>query len=193
MSGASVNQRESLEMSSAMGKKASEGLKRVVWGGEEYSLPTADQSCPFKYFSPIHFILRIEVSDLVSVNTSSIPMNIEQWIWSKMKIPPKMVEFKNITYEYGQRWIERMPSIQFLSISSATYWQVSLAVTRIRSHIFDFYFELQTAASDISNQHEMSHHNLVMMMQDLNSPKGFTPVWCPLFVQLIWKSASFAK
>ena len=120
-------------------------------------------------------------------------MNIEQWIWSKMKIPPKMVEFKNITYEYGQRWIERMPSIQFLSISSATYWQVSLAVTRIRSHIFDFYFVLQTAASDISNQHEMSHHNLVMMMQDLNSPKGFTPVWCPLFVQLIWKSASFAK
>ena len=98
MSGASVNQRESLEMSSAMGKKASEGLKRVVWGGEEYSLPTSDQSCPFKYFSPIHFILRIEVSDLVSVNMSSILMNIEQWIWSKMKNILKNSWIWNITY-----------------------------------------------------------------------------------------------
>ena len=34
---------------------------------------------------------------------------------------------------------------------------------------FDFYFVLQTAASDISNQHEMSHHNLVIIMQDCNS------------------------
>ena len=125
---------------------------------------------------------------------SSILMNIEQWIWSKMKNILKNSWIWNITYlriwskMNGENALD--PVLVNL-VHNVLTSQLGRHANQ-KSHLRLLFrtpnccFRYFKPTWDVTSQSGDDDVGLEFV-------KCFTPAWCPLFVQFIWKSASFVK